>query len=105
MIMDPTQPCWPDLACLAKGQAGKGNIGIHSRQTKRFLCRQCGKTFAGTTGTACYGLRTPADTVTLGVTLLAHGCPLQAIVVACGFDARTLAHAWGRAGIQGQAVQ
>jgi hypothetical protein len=38
-------------------------------------------------------------------TLLAHGCPRQAIVVAFGFDERTVA-AWGaRAGRQGQAVQ
>ena len=37
--------------------------------------------------------------------LLAHGCPVQAIVVAFGFDERTVA-AWGaRAGRQGQAVQ
>ena len=41
----------------------------------------------------------------LVLTLLAHGCPLQAIVVAFGFDERTVA-AWGaRAGHQGQAVQ
>jgi hypothetical protein len=39
--------------------------------------------------------------VSLVVTLLAHGCPLQAIVVAFGFDERTVA-SWGaRAGIQG----
>jgi len=43
--------------------------------------------------------------VSLVVTLLAHGCPLQAIVVAFGFDERTVASWWARAGIQGQAVQ
>ena len=51
---------------------------------------------------------TPADnaeTVALVLTLLAHGCPLQAIVVAFGFDERTVA-TWGAcAGRQGQAVQ
>ena len=41
-------------------------------------------------------LRTPAETVALVLTLLAHGCPLHAIVVAFGFDERTVA-AWGPA--------
>ena len=39
------------------------------------------------------------------VTLLAHGCPVQAIVAACGFDERTVAEWWARSGRQGQAVQ
>lgn len=38
------------------------------------------------------------------VTLLAHGCPVQAIVAALGFDERTVATWWARAGRQGQAV-
>ena len=38
------------------------------------------------------------------VTLLAHGCPLQAIVAAFGFDERTVAAWWARSGRQGQAV-
>jgi transposase-like protein len=43
--------------------------------------------------------------VVLVLTLLAHGCPLQAIVVAFRFDERTVAAWWARAGHQGQAVQ
>ena len=39
------------------------------------------------------------------VTLMAHGCPLQAIVVAFGYDERTVAGWLARAGDQGQAVQ
>jgi IS1 family transposase len=38
------------------------------------------------------------------MTLLAHGCPVQAIVAACGFDERTVADWWARSGRQGQAV-
>ena len=49
-------------------------------------------------------LRTSAETVTLVVTLLAHGCPVQAIVAAFGFDERTVADWWARSGRQGQAV-
>jgi transposase-like protein len=92
------------LDCPARGQEGKGNIGIHSRQDKRFICRQCRKTFAETKGTVFYRLRTPAEAVTLVVTLLAHGCPLQAIVAAFGFDERTVADWLTRAGRQRQAV-
>ena len=103
--MDPTTIFCPNLACPARGQTGQGNIGIHSRKDKRFICTQCRKTFAATKGTAFYRLRTPAETVTLVLTLLAHGCPLQAIVVAFGFDERTVAAWEARAGRQGQAVQ
>jgi hypothetical protein len=42
--------------------------------------------------------------VTLVVTWLAHGCPLQAIVVAFGFDKRTVADWLIRAGRQRQVV-
>ena len=56
-------------------------------------------------GTAFYRLRTAGDLVALIVTLLAHGCPVQAIVVAFGFDERTVAAWRARAGRQGQAVQ
>ena len=38
-------------------------------------------------------------------TLIAHGCPLQALVVAFGYDERTVACGLARAGIHGQAVQ
>jgi transposase-like protein/IS1 family transposase len=103
--MDPTTTCCPNMACPARGQTGQGNIGIHARKDRRFICTQCRKTFAATRGTVFYRLRTSADLVALIITLLAHGCPVQAIVVAFGFDERTVT-AWGaRAGRQGQAVQ
>jgi transposase-like protein/IS1 family transposase len=103
--MDPTTIFCPNLACPARGRVGQRNIGIHSRKDKRFICTQCRKTFAETTGTVFYRLRTPTETVTLVITLLAHGCPLQAIVVAFGFDERTVADWVARTGLQGQAVQ
>jgi transposase-like protein/IS1 family transposase len=103
--MDPGTLFCPNLACPARGHVGQGNIGIHSRKDQRFICTQCRTTFAATKGTAFYRLRTPAETVVLVLTLLAHGCPLQAIVVAFGFDERTVAAWCARAGHQGQAVQ
>jgi len=103
--MDPTTTFCPNLACPARGQTGQGNIGIHSCKDKRFICTACHKTCSATKGTAFSRLRTAAETVSLVVTLLAHGCPLQAIVVAFGYDERTVA-GWGaRGGDQGQAVQ
>jgi transposase-like protein/IS1 family transposase len=103
--MDPTATFCPNPACPARGQIGQGNIGIHSRKDQRFICTQCRKTFTATKGTAFYQLRTPVETVSLVLTLLAHGCPLQAIVVAFGFDERTVAAWFARAGKQAQAVQ
>src|SRR2546423_7371907 len=103
--MDPTTTFCPNWACPARGQTGQGNIGIHSRKDKRFLCTACHKTFSATKGTALYRLRTATETVTLVVTLLAHGCPPQAIVAALGFDERTVASWMARGGVQGQAVQ
>jgi transposase-like protein/IS1 family transposase len=103
--MDPTTTFCPNLACPARGQSGQGNIGIHSRQEQRFVCTACHKTFSATKGTALSRLRTAAETVSLVITLLAHGCPVQAIVAALGFDERTVAAWWARAGRQGQAVQ
>ncbi len=102
--MDPATIFCPNLDCPARGQTGKGNIGNHSRRDKRFRCRQCRKTFTATKGTTFYRLRTPAETVALVVTLIAHGCPLQAIVAAFGFDERTVADWLTRAGLQSQAV-
>ena len=103
--MDPATTFCPRLACPARGQTGQGNIGIHSRKDKRFLCTACHKAFSATKGTAFYRLRTAAETVTLVVTVLAHGCPPQAIVAAFGFDERTVASWMARGGVQGQAVQ
>ena len=93
--MDPTTTFCPNGACSARGQTGQGNLGIHSCKDKRFRCPECHKTFSATKGTAFYRLRTSAETVSLGVTLLAHGCPLQALVVACGYDERTVAGVGG----------
>src|SRR5437588_10016039 len=49
-------------------------------------------------GTPFYRLRTAVDVVTLVLTLLCHGCPLQAIVAAFGFDERTVAQWQARGG-------
>lgn len=50
------------------------------------------------------GVRTPTEVVVLVVTLLSYGCPLQAMVHACGLDERTVARWRDRAGTQGEQV-
>ena len=82
--MDPTRTILPPIWRVPPEAkpAREGNIGIHSRKDRRFICTQCRKTFAATYGTVFYRLRTAGDLVALILTLLAHGCPVQAIVVA-----------------------
>src|SRR5262247_468479 len=103
-VMDPTTVFCPHEHCHARGQTGLGNIGIHSQKEQRFICHACHKTFSARKGTVFYRLRTSAETVVLVVTLLAHGCPVQAIVAAFGLDERTIAAWWARSGRQGQTV-
>lgn len=102
--MDPAMVFCPNEACHARGRTGQGNIGIHSRQEQRFICKECCKTFSSTKGTIFYRLHASAELVVTVVTLLAHGCPCQAIVAAFGLDERTVAEWWARSGRQGQAV-
>jgi transposase-like protein len=96
--MDPQRAFCSTAACPDKGVRGRGNIGVHSQRERRYCCRTCGKTFAATTGTPYYRLHHAAEVLTLVVTLLALGCPLQAIVVAFSLDERTVRAWWLRAG-------
>jgi transposase-like protein len=91
--MDPQSQFCHNLDCPARGQLGQGNIHVHSRKHHRFKCTACGRTFVATRGTPFYRKRTSHETMTLVLTLLAHGCPLQAIVAAFDLDERTVA-AW-----------
>src|ERR1700758_1977297 len=94
-VMHTTTAFCPNPRCQARGKTGERNIGIHAQKEQRFLCHACHKTFSARKGTVFYRLRTSAETVVIVVTLLAHGCPVQAIVAAFGFDERTVADWWG----------
>ena len=100
--MDPQAQFCHNPDCPARGQAGLGNIRIHSRAERRYRCTTCGRTFAATHDTPFYRLKKATDTVTIVLTLLCHGCPLQAIVAAFGLDERTVAGWRDRAGRHGQ---
>ena len=84
--------------CPKRGLKKQGNITIHDRPRQRYRCKTCGKTFSERTGTMFEGLRKGQDLILMVVTLLAWGCPIQAIVAAFGLDERTIAAWRDRAG-------
>jgi len=100
--MNPMSQFCHNLDCPARGQLGQGNITIHSQKEHRYRCSTCGKTFAATTGTPFYRLHQAVDLFTIVLTLLTHGCPVQAIVAAFALDERTVAAWLQRAGQHAQ---
>jgi transposase-like protein len=100
--MDPQSQFCHSPDCTARGRLGLGNISVHSRKEHRYRCSACGRTFAATRDTPFYRLKKHVDPVTLVITLLCHGCPVQAIVAAFGLDERTVADWRDRAGRHGQ---
>lgn len=99
-MMNPQEQLCPK--CGAQGKSGQ--IKIHSRKQGRYRCKGCGKTFGLRQATALYGLKKSADLFVIVVTLLAFGCPLQAIVAAYGLDERTVSAWLKRAGNHCQKV-
>jgi len=102
--LDPHDVFCPFEDCPNRGQVGRGNIVIKGQKDRRYKCKTCGHAFAATTGTVFYRAHTPAWLITAVLTLLAWGCPLQAIVAAFGFDERTVADWARKAGRHGQQV-
>src|SRR2546421_9542088 len=102
--MEPSEQFCPNPACSARGQKGLGTIAIHDRKRQRYRCKQCKQTFSARRGTMFEGLRKPSELIVIVVTLLAFGCPVQAIVQAFDLDERTVASWRDRAGKQCQRV-
>src|SRR5258708_10214483 len=102
--MEPSEQCCPNPACCGRGQIRQGNIRVHDRKRQRYRCTICKQTFSARRGTMFEGLRTATELIVIVVTLLAFGCPVQAIVQAYALDERTLASWLYRAGKQCQRV-
>jgi transposase-like protein len=100
--MDPNKVFCHNPDCPARGKLGRGNIGVHSRKQRRYICHVCKKTFTESQGTVFYRLRHPVEFVTQMITLLAYGCPIA--VAAFGLDERTVASWQRRAGVHCQKV-
>ena len=103
--MHPQTPCGHTQDGPASGQVGQGNMRVQSRAAQRDPCPTCGQRCAAPTGTPCYRVRTAADVVPGVLTRRSQGCPIQAIVAACGLDERPVAAWLTRAGPPGQPVQ
>lgn len=98
--MNPHERWCHNRRCRAYGRPGEGHIVIHSQKEHRYRCKRCGRTFSATKGTALYRMHKPTEMVLTVVTLLAYGCPAQAIVAAFSFDERTVARWQKEAGSQ-----
>jgi transposase-like protein len=102
--MNLTETFCPNIDCPARGRCKAGNISVHSQAEQRCYCNVCHKSFSVKKGTIFYRLKTEPVEVMLIITLLAYGCPIQAIVAAFGFDERTVKKWWQRAGAHCQQV-
>jgi transposase-like protein len=102
--MNPQGVFCANPACPDRGAIDKGNIKVHSHKERRFRCGSCKKTFAATTGTPLYRLHKDQTLFLCVITLLAHGCPVPAVVAAFGLDERTVADWQAKAGQHCQAV-
>ncbi len=98
--MNPQEQVCHNPRCWVYSRAGESDIVIHSQREQRYRCKRCGTTFSATKDTPFYRLHKPSALVVIVVTLLAHGCPVQAIVAAFGLDERTVADWQQRAGQQ-----
>src|SRR5215218_6027874 len=102
--MDPHRQFCPNSACPARGQINQGNVIIHSQRQQRYRCSVCRKTFSARAGTPFFRQHTAAALIALILTLIAHGCPIEAVVAAWGFQARTVRGWVAKAGAQAEAV-
>lgn len=103
--MNPQEQVCHNRQCGVYGRKGEGHIVIHSQKERRYRCKRCGKTFSATKDTALYRIHHPHALLVTVVTLLAWGCPVQAVVAAFALDERTVADWQRRAGDQCQRVQ
>jgi transposase-like protein len=90
--------------CADRGVADRGNVKVHSHKHRRFRCLSRGKTFAATSGTPFFRLHKDQTLFLTVITLLAHGCPLPAVVAAFALDERTVASWQAKAGSHCAAV-
>lgn len=90
--MDPRNRFCDNPNCPSRGKTGEGNIVGHgaSHGHARYRCKTCGQTFTETKGTPFFRQQKPDWLLVACWTLLAFGCPPQAIVAAFGIDERTV---------------
>jgi hypothetical protein len=72
---------------------GEGNIRAHDRTPPRYRCTVCMKTVSPRAGTPFFRRQADEAIIAQVVTLVAHGCPIPAIVAAFGIQRQTIT-AW-----------
>ncbi len=82
--MNPHDVFFPNPDCPARGRVGEGNITHHARTPPRYCCAVCRKTFGARAARPFHRRATAEATITGILTLVAHGCPIAAIVAAFG---------------------
>ncbi len=87
----------PNSNCRLHTIKDKGNIvlnGTYHRKGKkpgrRFLCKECGKSFCNRSGTIFYDLRSPEENILKTLKLLAQGKPLCYVKELLGIKSRTV---------------
>ncbi|MFH2044663.1 MAG: helix-turn-helix domain-containing protein [Pseudomonadota bacterium] len=85
--------------CTLYGKIKQGNIvsnGTYRTQKgtpgRRFLCKECGKSFCSRTGTIFYDIRSPEEKVLKALKLLVKGMPVQHVVKLLGVKFHTVRH-------------
>jgi len=97
--MSPSPVFCPYLDCEHKGVTDTETISVHAYKSRadrtptRYHCAACDRTFSARRCTPFYRLHHPAALMTVVLTLLVHGCPVPAVVLAFGLDERTV-RAW-----------
>src|SRR5713101_6307897 len=85
-------------------KSARAMLSAMGRRVRVIAARAVGRRGAAQAGTMFEGLRKPKALIVIVVTLLAYGCPIQAIVQAFGLDERTVASWRDRAGKHCQQV-
>src|SRR5438034_10840178 len=87
-----------------EGKVERAPLSATERNAPDIGARPAARRGAGQADTMFEGLRKPKALIVIVVTLLAYGCPIQAIVQAFGLDERTVASWRDRAGKHCQEV-
>ena len=92
-----TQEVCPNLECPLYNQAGQVNIianGTYRSKggdtSRRFICKECGKSFCSRTSNIFYGLRTPEEKIMEALALLINGSSLRRVAEIIGVQFRTV---------------
>ena len=104
LLTDASQLFCQNEACPAREQVGAKTIVKYGQKRERYQWKVCQKTFSAWQGTMFEGHRKPVELIVIVVTLLAYGCPLQAIVHAFDLDEGTVARWQKQAGNHCQKV-